>query len=225
MPEDALDSGKRILDTGERASEVLFGVIMVLTTTCSFSIGGAGSQNVRQMLTGALGCNFAWGIIDAVMYQMAILQARGEEIAALQAMRSDSSPQEADRIIAGAMPPLLASVTSPVELEAMRRRLTQLPEPPERVRLTKDDWLGGLGVFLLVFGATLPVVIPFIFVGNALRALRISNGIAIVMLFLTGYLFGRSAKYHPIKYHPWRMGVAMVLVGCAMLGLTIALGG
>jgi len=50
----------------ERISEVLFGLIMVLTYTCSFSVAGAGREEVRSMLIGALGCNLAWGLIDAV---------------------------------------------------------------------------------------------------------------------------------------------------------------
>ena len=48
----------------------LFALIMVLTFTCSFSVAGAGREQVRTMLIGALGCNLAWGIIDAVFYLM-----------------------------------------------------------------------------------------------------------------------------------------------------------
>jgi hypothetical protein len=43
----------------------------------------------------------------------------------------------------------------------MRRRLIQLPEPPERARLSKDEWLGSIGVFLFVFVSTVPVVMPY----------------------------------------------------------------
>jgi len=38
-------------------------------------------------------------------------------------------------------------------------------------------------VFLLVVVATLPVVLPFLFVHDPKHALRISNGIAILLLF------------------------------------------
>ena len=55
---------------------------------------------------------------------------------------------------------------------------------------------------------------------HALRALRLSNGIAIVMLFFTGYAFGRCTRYHP-----WRMGVIMVVLGAALVALPIAQGG
>jgi len=98
--------------------------------------------------------------------------------------------------------------------------LQQLPEPPGKARLGKEDWLGALGVFLLVFLSTFPVVIPFIFMRNAGLALRVSNTVAIVMLFLTGYLFGRITGRHP-----WLLGISMVVLGLVLVGLTIALGG
>ena len=63
----------------ERISEILFGLVMVLTVTCSFSIGGGGQTAVREMLIGALGCNVAWGAIDAVLYWLACLHAHGQK--------------------------------------------------------------------------------------------------------------------------------------------------
>ena len=61
----------------ERVAEILFGLIMVLTITCSFSVATAGSLEVHQMHVGALGCNVAWGVIDAIMYLMACFSAHG----------------------------------------------------------------------------------------------------------------------------------------------------
>ena len=102
----------------------------------------------------------------------------------------------------------------------MSRRLKDLPELPEQARLRRDDWLGAVGVFLLVFLCTFPVVIPFIFMHNAGPALRVSNAIAILMLFLTGYAFGRMTGRHP-----WLVGISMVVLGLILVGLTMALGG
>jgi VIT family len=212
-------SRRRLLDPMERIAEVLFGLIMVLTITCSFSVGIAGRTEVRGMLIGAAGCNLAWGIIDAVMYWMACFSQHGQDIVALRHVHASAEPEQAHRIIADAMPPLLASVLTPTQFEEMRQKL-KLIEIPSRPRLSKDDWLAGLGVFLLVFIATLPVVLPFAFISEATRAIRISNAIAIVMLFLTGYAFGRYSGHRP-----WAMGMFLVLAGVAMVGLAIALGG
>ena len=53
-----------VLSPIERVSEVLFGLIMVLTFTGSLSAAESGRAEVRTMLIGALGCNIAWGLID-----------------------------------------------------------------------------------------------------------------------------------------------------------------
>ena len=68
---------KRWLDPMDRSMEALFGLIMVLTFTGSLSVWTAGRQDVRDMLIGALGCNLAWGVIDACFYLMGILAERG----------------------------------------------------------------------------------------------------------------------------------------------------
>ena len=51
-------------------------------------------------------------------------------------------------------------------------------------------------------------------------ALRVSNAIAIVMLFITGYAYGRVTGWRP-----WVVGISMVFLGSALVGLTMALGG
>src|SRR5262249_41138752 len=162
----------------------------------------------KTMLIGALGCNLAWGFIDAVMYLMAQLGDHGRGIRAFRSVRKTSDPAEAHRIIAASMPPLIASLIKPPEMEDIRQKLNQMSEPPQYPHLTRDDYRGALYVFLLVFLCTFPVVIPFLFMHDARTALRVSNAIAIAMLFLTGYAFGRVAGYQP-----WRMGLAMVFVG------------
>ena len=211
---------KRVLDPIDRVSEVLFGLIMVLTFTGSLSVAESGREDVRAMLIGALGCNVAWGIIDAMLYLMGCLAEKGRGLITFQAVRTAADPQDAQRRIADALPPVVASVLEPAELENIYRRLMQLPAPPERARLSQDEWLGGLGVFVVVFLSTFPVAIPFIFMQDVGRALRVSNAIAIVMLFLLGYTFGTMTGRRP-----WLVGVAMVGLGAALVGMTMALGG
>jgi VIT1/CCC1 family predicted Fe2+/Mn2+ transporter len=217
---DPLKSTKRVLEPYDRISEVLFGVIMVLTCTGSLSVAGADRAEVRTMLIGALGCNVAWGIIDAALYLMGIVAEKGRSLIIFRAVRNATNPQTAERLIADALPSVVASVLLPAELDAMQQRLKQLPEPPAREHLDKGDWLGALGVFWLVFVSTFPVAIPFIFMQDAALALRISNLIAIVMLFALGYAFGRCAGRNP-----WLAGILMVVLGAILVGITTALGG
>lgn len=220
MADDPIKTSKRVLEPHERISEVLFGLIMVLTFTGSLSIAEAGREEIRTMLIGALGCNVAWGIIDGILYLMGCLADKGRNLLTLRAVRKASDPQKAQSLIAGALPPLIASILQPAELEAMRQRLVNLPEPPAKARVGKTDLIGAFGVFLLVFITTFPVAIPFIFMHNAMLAMRVSNGVAVAMLFLAGFLYGRN-----VGRSPWAFGVAMVILGAVLVALTMALGG
>ena len=108
----------------------------------------------------------------------------------------------------------------PEQLELMRQRLQQLPEPSPGPGLTKRDWTGALGLCLLSFLSTFPVVIPFLFLSDAKLALRVSYAVAIVMLFCCGYVFGIHSGLRP-----WAAGLSMVAVGSALVGVAVALGG
>jgi hypothetical protein len=213
-------AGVRVLEPSERLSEILFGLIMVLTFTGALSAAESGRAEVRTMLIGAIGCNFAWGIIDAVFYLMNALGHRGQGAAALRRLQGDVDAKTGNAMVADALPPLIASVLRPDELDSIRRRLAALPEQSRRRHLAREDYLGALGVFLLVFLSTFPVVIPFLVIPDAVRALRISNAVAIALLFLSGYRLGKYAGYSP-----WTTGLAMVGIGIVLVAITIALGG
>jgi VIT1/CCC1 family predicted Fe2+/Mn2+ transporter len=214
------ESNKRLLGPAERIGEALFGLIMVLTFTGSLSVADAGRDDVRAMLIGAVGCNIAWGIIDAIFYLMDCLSEQAGRIRLLNTMRKAVAPEDAHRIIAESLPPLVAATLGPAEYESIREELVRLPEPPSYPRLGKHDWLAALSVFVWVFAVTFPVAIPFLFMNPLARAMRVSNAIAIVLLFLCGYAFGRIAGYRR-----WLTGLAMVALGSALVAITIALGG
>jgi VIT1/CCC1 family predicted Fe2+/Mn2+ transporter len=145
---------------------------------------------------------------------------RGRAILTLRQLRKTVDAGEARQIIADALPPLLASVLPQGDLDTMRQRLDRLPIPQGKPKLATNEWLAAVGVFLLVFMSTLPVVVPFIFINEARIALRISNGIAIAMLFLSGYALGVHSGQHP-----WALGLSMVVVGILLTGVAILLGG
>ena len=220
MADEPIQSSKRVLEPHERISEVLFGLIMVLTFTGSLSVAEAGRDDVRAMLIGALGCNIAWGIIDGVLYLMGCLADKGRGLITLHAVRKTSDSRKAQALMLSALPSLVASVVEPAEAEAICQRLRQLPEPPARARLSWTDGRGALGVFLFVFVTTFPVTLPFFFMTKLMPAMRFSNAIAIAMLFITGYAFGKTVGRSPLGF-----GFSMVALGCALVALTIALGG
>jgi hypothetical protein len=214
------EQSHRVLDPFERFAETIFGLIMVLTFTGGLSVATAGRQEVRTMLIGAIGCNTAWGIIDAVLYIVGGFLWRGRGIVILKAIRQPGNQERARELISEALPDSLVSALSPADLDLLRERLNAQPEPPARPPITKRDFLGALAVFLLVFLSTFPVVLPFLFMSDAGRALRLSNWIAVALLFLSGFLLGRYTGLRPV-----RLGLAMAVLGAILVSLTIALGG
>lgn len=210
----------RVLEPTERTAEVLFGLIMVLTFTGSLSIADAGRADIRVMLVGALGCNLAWGVIDGVLYLMGALAGRSLDLGVYHAALDARSPAEGHQAIRDAVPPVVASVLSPLDLEQIRQRLSRLPEVPARARLVAADWRGAVGVCLLVFLSTFPVAFPFVLMQDAARALRVSNAVAVTMLFLAGATYGRAVNRSPVA-----VGAAMVALGLVLVALTMALGG
>ena len=216
----ARTTSTRVLDPLERFSEIVFGLIMVLSFTCALSVAEAGREDVREMFIGAIGCNLAWGIIDAAFYLIACLTEHGHHARLLREVQGSADPAQARQAIAGALPPRVAEALLPAEFERLHAHLKQLPPPPAHPGLSGEDWRGAVGVFLLVFLSTLPVVVPFMFMHDARLALHISNAVAIAMLFGAGY---KLAGYAGMRRVP--TGLVMVAIGAGLVALTIALGG
>lgn len=172
------------------------------------------------MLIGALGCNLAWGLVDAVMYVIASAATRGRGDLLLRDLHASPTPEAAQRMIAEVLPDRIAEVARPEDLETLRRRLVAHPAPTTGAAIERQDLLGALGVFALVFVSTFPVAIPFMLMSDALRAMRMSNAIALVMLFFLGRWLAKSTGGNP-----WRLGFGMLLLGAVLVAIIIALGG
>ena len=63
-----------VLNPLERFSEIVFGLIMVLSFTGALSVAEVG-EDIRIMLLGAIGCK--WGIIDAAPSALGFLASLG----------------------------------------------------------------------------------------------------------------------------------------------------
>ena len=210
----------RLLDPIDRNSEILFGLFMVLTFTGTLSVATAGREDVKLMLVAAIGCNIAWGFVDGVMYVLRNLVVRAREATLNRAVRAARRPEQAHHLIATQIGPMAAGLGAP-GLERVRLWIMDQPPPPMgRERMTAHDLRSAVGVFLLVFLSTFPVVIPFLLIGETAAAVRASNAVALVMLFVAGSAFGRAAGYRP-----WRTGFWMVALGVVLVLITIALGG
>ena len=130
-----------VLDPVSRASEILFGLIMVLTFTLSLTATEAGRADVLAVLVGMLGCNLAWAIIDAVMYLMGVAGERRLGITTLQAIRDAESPAAGRAIVANNLPPPILPALTASDLERIRLHLGSLrPRALRRDSAGKTIW-------------------------------------------------------------------------------------
>jgi VIT1/CCC1 family predicted Fe2+/Mn2+ transporter len=211
--------GRGLLDPVDRVSEVMFGLLMAVSIVGALSIANAGRQDVRTALIAALGCNLAWGLVDAVMYLVRTLTERTRN-ASLARQVTGASLDHGHRAIVASLPDHVAAIVGEAEVEAMRQRLLALKDAP-RGGLHGEDYLAALGIFLLVVLATFPIVIPFLVTDDATRAMQASRLITVVMLFVAGFALGRYAGHA----RPALTGFFMALLGAALIAAIKALGG
>jgi VIT1/CCC1 family predicted Fe2+/Mn2+ transporter len=154
------------------------------------------------------------------MYLVRTVTERTRGRTLLARLRGGADAVTGPALVADALPPGLAAVAGAGELEALRRSLVEHPSPPVRPRLGRDDFKGALGVFLLVVAATFPVVVPFILFDQAALAVRVSNLVALVMLFIAGWILAVHAGGSR-----WQGGTAMAATGAVLVAAIMALGG
>ena len=117
------------IDPISRYSEILFGLLMVLTFTGCFNAFEAGRAEVRDLLIAGIGCNIAWGIIDAIVYLITTLTERGRALRLLQQLRLLTPGDERGiTALRDALPGPLAAICRDPELSDWQVRLQQHPE-------------------------------------------------------------------------------------------------
>src|SRR6185295_10580271 len=91
---------RHALDPVDRLEEILFGLIMALGFTGAVRLGLEEANN-WALFTGILGCNFAWAIVDGVMYVLTELFERGRKARLAREVRAASTEAAALQIIGG----------------------------------------------------------------------------------------------------------------------------
>jgi VIT1/CCC1 family predicted Fe2+/Mn2+ transporter len=213
-----------VIDPGDALGEILFGLIMALTFTVGsrllFSETGL---DVRELIVATVGCNVAWGIIDAVLFTLGTVFYKTRRVRVLRQVRTAGSDAVALSALMKEFPisgePL---VSTTADTDALYRSMLVLARraEPGNLRLTKEDALAAIVVFLLVSATALPAIIPFLFIDNAYLALRTSNFLLIGLLFLTGFGWARFSDARPLM-----AGITMTCLGLALVGIAVALGG
>ena len=127
------------------------------------------------MLIAAIGCNIAWGIVDAVMFILTNLAEKGHGKSILMFVKKTKQSEKARQLIADALPPVVASVLETQQLEDIRKALYKIAEPGLKIRITMKEMKMAIAIFLLVFLSTIPVALPFAFINDVKSGNRTFN--------------------------------------------------
>src|SRR5258708_17620190 len=97
-------SRERVLSAVDRVSEMLFGLFMALTFVGAVSVAESGDAQIHAMFIAALGCNLAWGLVDAVMYLVRTITDRGRLLTLLRSVRDAPEAAAGRKLIDGSPP-------------------------------------------------------------------------------------------------------------------------
>ena len=211
----------RHLDPGTTLAELIFGLLMVLTFTLGARLLGP-EEPTDELLIAAIGCNIAWGIIDGFLFVLGSVYERLRVASVTDALRTASDEPA-------------AMATLQAELDGDLARLADAPHrdrfyasilaaarggPGARPQLLAEDLRGAVRVFFLVVATAIPAALPFLVWDDAYLALRISNALLIVCLFVIGFLWGRHVGARPLF-----AGTLIMSIGIALVVIAIPLGG
>lgn len=212
-------SSSSALDPVYRASEVIFGLLMAMSFIGSISVATDGREEVRTLLVAALGCNLAWGLVDAVMHLVATkTQKRRNHALLLQLQTGDAAAGRA--LLADELPDPLAARAGEEGLEQLRRRMLSIPADAAPGGITGRDVGDSVVVFFLVVLSTFPLVVPFMLIDDTAHALLWSRLVAVGMLFIAGATLARYSSGNVLAN-----GFAMSAIGALLMAAIMALGG
>jgi hypothetical protein len=93
---------RRHLDPASRLGEMLFGLIMALCFGVAVRFGQEEADS-RALFVAILGCNVAWGLVDAVMHVLNTLFERGRRARLFREVRAAAGEDAALRRIGEAL--------------------------------------------------------------------------------------------------------------------------
>lgn len=223
LPQRAMKFVDHHLTPAGRLQEIIYALIMVITVTSTVSRTVPDSdQGIRTLIFAVLGCNIAWGIVDGVMYILTSLFNRNRSCKMIRDAASAASPGDAMSVIDGEFNPpfewMLDHDQRRTLNEEIMEHVVNMRPPP--VKFTRQELIGGALCFVVTFMTTLPAVTPFFFVHDMHLAIRLSNAVALTMLFLVGFEFARLTDKNPLT-----TSVGLVALGGVVVIITIILGG
>jgi hypothetical protein len=205
----------------DRMAEVICGLVMVLSfTAATASI----FQNTTShaLLIAILGCNISWGIVDGVTYVLGNLLNRGARSRLIHQIKSNPNDPHVSQDIASRIETVLGELLTPQQSQNLQQWIMQgaARVEPQPTRLKKEDLYTAAACFVIVFGAAIPVLLPFLLIKNEVTALRVSNGLILAMLFAIGWRWAPFANMNRVA-----TGLGLLSLGVVLVLITVALGG
>lgn len=208
------------LDPVYRASEVIFGLLMAMSFIGSISVATDGREEVRTLLVAALGCNLAWGLVDAVMHLVGVRTEKRRVRVLVEKLRGGADAATGRALLADEMPNALAACIGEDGLEQARKSLVGAQAPRQSAGISGRDLGDAVVIFLLVVLSTFPLVVPFMLVDDTARALLWSRLVGLGVLFIAGATLARYSSGNI-----WLNGLTMSAIGAALMAMIMALGG
>lgn len=213
----------RHLDPSESLLEILFGLIMALTMTAGARLLTAPAElDMLELAAALLGCNVAWGVIDAAFYLLGVRFNRNRRMVFVRGLRRAADHEEAIRLVREEFDLKGEPEMLPEDRANFHRSLALMLRHArvEEARLLPGDYAAAGIICALVSLTALPGLIPLLIVGDSMLALRIANGVQVGLLLLIGY---RWAHYSGAN--PWRAALFVGLLGVVLVLVAVALGG
>jgi hypothetical protein len=213
----------RYLDPADSLLEVLFGLVMAFTMTAGARLlFDAEDFSAVELAIGLLGCNVAWGIIDAAFYLLGSLFDRNRRALFVRKLQAAADEREALTLIETefdfsdepALPAKGKADLHQTLLKALQQAGTG------RARLRGEDFAAAALIAVLVSVTAVPGLAALAVVSDSLAALRVANFVQLGLLFLAGYGWARFSGANP-----WHAGSVISVVGVLLILVAVALGG
>ena len=213
----------RSLEPADALAEMTCGLVMVLTILCTAGWYVSGSDEPRRALAfAAFGCCLAWGIIDGFLYVASAVYERGRRGRLIRSVQASDHARAVDYVrrrvndATGGLLSVQSSTDVAEELIAVAAGI----DPPERITTKRADFPPVVGAMVLNVSATILPGIAILLVDDWRDALAVAKTLVVVMMFLTGFLWGRTTRFGGL-----RSGSAMLVFGVTMVGIAVLFGG
>ena len=218
------------LDPIDALSATFFSILIAMLFTLSYDIliyrgivdSSFSSGYGTELFFAILVVVMVWGTIDGIMYVLTEVFQRGERHRLLELLQTTEHEETAVDAIADEFDFILEPITSDDQRSALYHDIFAhlRKAEPQEVGLQRGDVVGAITFILVSALVVIPSLLPLLLLpNNTAMAIRISNVVSIIVIFGTGYSWG---KYSDVN--PWKTGLILASVCLSMVLVAIFIG-